>query len=124
MKNISVVISLCLISVSLSLLTLDTNNPFRLTPAFLNISTIVMENLTDSFLIGFSDGQARRYSSDFSSYTSLPAPEPVDQFSPLSLTLANVTLPNGRYWSMDAAMTVTLSNSFKTIRVYSSPDYI
>jgi hypothetical protein len=123
MKIRAVIIFYCLISVALSIFTLDISNPFRLTPSSLKISTIVMEDLTDSFLIGFSNGRARRYSSDFSSYTSLPAPEPVDQFSPLSLTLTNVTLPNGSYWSMDTAMTVTLSNSFKTIRAYSFPAY-
>jgi hypothetical protein len=111
-------------SVLASFYFIDINNPFLLTPTSINITTIDPDYLTNSFLVGFQDGQARRYSPDFSSYTSLPAPEIVDKFSSWSIALSNILLSNGTTFSMLGNMTVSLSNQFQTIRVYSYPAHL
>lgn len=51
--------------------------PFVLTSPALNITTID-NDLQNSFLVGLADGEARRYSADFSSYASLTVPEVVE----------------------------------------------
>ena len=112
-----------LIRVSIALnFSLGINNPFQLTQLS-NITTLD-KDLNNSFLVGLANIQARRYSSDFSSYTPLTIPETVDRFSSWSIQLNNISLSNGTTWTMLSNMTITLSNGFTTIRAYQNPAFI
>jgi hypothetical protein len=97
--------------------------PFVLASPALNITTID-KDLDNSFLVGFSDGQARRYSPDFSSYTPLAVPEVVDMFSSSSFSFSFIFLLDGTIWNMIGRMTSTLSNNHTTLRTYSHPDFL
>lgn len=102
--------------------TLSIATPFLLTNNYTNITTI-NNDLQNQFLVGFYDGTARRYSSDFSAYTVLPVGEVVNQFSSWSLQLNNIILSNGTLFSMLYNMTISLSNTYTLLRVYSYPAF-
>ena len=106
---------------SITPFSLSTNYPFQLTQLS-NITTLD-NDLNNSFLVGLANIQARRYSSDFSSYTPLTIPETVDRFSSWSIQLNNISLSNGTTWTMLSNMTATLSHSFSTVRTYSYPAF-
>jgi hypothetical protein len=114
-------ILLCYLYTSVAFVFVDLNYPFQLAAAQINITTIERD-LLNYFLVGFQDGQARRYSPDFSSFTALALPEPVDQFNCEQLQLTGL-LVNGLLSPMVTNMAVTLSNQFTTLRAYSYPAF-
>jgi hypothetical protein len=97
--------------------------PFVMTYPPLDIITLD-NDLESYFLVGFSDGQARRYSANFSSYSSLAVPEVVEKFISSSFSLPNIVLSKGTAWSMLGNMTVTFSNSRTTLSTYSYPEFL
>lgn len=99
------------------------NNPFLLSNNNASINTIDPD-LQNNFYVGFADGQARRYTTTFSSYINLTVPEPVNQFSGWSLTLNNLRLNNGTIFTMNSNYMLTISNVFSTVRIYDYSTFI
>jgi hypothetical protein len=97
--------------------------PFLLTSPPLNITSL-NNDLHNFFLVGLADGQARRYSADFSNYTSLTVPDVVEEFRSSSFNISFVFHANGTFWDMQGNMTATLSNNRTTLRTYSYPDFL
>jgi hypothetical protein len=104
-------------------LNVSTLYPFVVTTPPLNI-TALDNDLQNSFLVGLANGQARRYSPDFNSYTILAVPESVDKFFSGSFSLSLITLTNGTIWNMLGNMTATLSKNRTILRTYSYPAFI
>ena len=63
----------CILDIAFTLFRVSLSDPFLLDTVNSKITTID-NDLENSFLVGFDDGQARRYSGDFSQYTSLTVP--------------------------------------------------
>lgn len=116
-----IIFLILLLQTCMAYYTLDLSNSILLTNNFTNISTVAVDQ-SNSYLVGFQDGQARKYSPDFSSYVALKVTETVEKFVSKSLEFS-IGLSNGSVFSISSDMTVTLSNNLRTLKAYTYPDF-
>ena len=72
-KSKKLIILSYVISLVLTIVNVSISQPFLLSTANIKITTVDTD-FDSACLVGFEDGQARRYSGDFSSYVSLSVP--------------------------------------------------
>lgn len=80
------------------------------------------KDLDGNFLVGFEDGEVRKYSTTFSTYINLSFPEPVELFSARRAKLWR-NLTNGTIEYFYSKVLTTLSNNFTTLRSYNYSTY-
>lgn len=74
-------------------------------------------------MVAFANGQVRRYSADFSSYTELAFPEPIEFFIARAFG-SNTTLSNGSTVLVSGRVLISRSNNSTTVRDYDYYSYL
>lgn len=114
LKKIIILLSLTLIQ---SQYTVNLLYPFLLDNNYANISTVNWD-WQNGFHVGFQNKQYRHYASDFSSNTKYNLSYVIQFMNSWTCSLTNRQLSNGTIWSTNASMTSTLSNNYRTLKVY------
>ena len=91
--------------------------PLLLDNSYANISTVNWD-FTDGFHVSFENKQYRHYSYDFSTNTRYNLSYVIQFINTWKCSLSNRPLSNGSTWSTNSSMASTLSNNYRTLKVY------
>lgn len=105
---------------SLQNYTLSISHPFQLDLNGSNIKLIYRAN-DDLYFVIFEQGEARAYTSSFTTYSTLNLVEKVEEFSISTFGSLNIYLSNGISFDMASTDLFSVSNNSRTVICYSYP---